>query len=67
MKKLGALLVMMCFVLSVSGLSFAQSPSSTVQEKASDNAAFKRADTKPAAKPKADKMKTEKEDLLQFS
>jgi hypothetical protein len=39
------------------GLSFAQNPSTTAQEKASDNAAFKRGD----AKPNADKMKAEKE------
>ena len=61
MKKLGAVLVMICSALSVSGLSFAQTPSTTATEKASDNAAFKRGDTKPTAKPNADKVKAEKE------
>ena len=54
-------LVAMSFVLSVSGLSFAQTPSTSAQEKASDNAAFKRGDAKPTAKPNADKMKADKE------
>jgi len=54
-------LVAMSFVLSVSGLSFAQTPSTTAQEKASDNATFKRGDAKPTAKPNADKMKADKE------
>ncbi len=61
MKRLVAVLVMMSFVLSVSGLSFAQSPSSTALEKASDSATFKRDDIKPGAKSDAEKMKTEKE------
>ena len=61
MKKLVVVLVAMSFVLSVSGLSFAQSPSSTALEKASDNAAFNKGDAKPTAKPNADKVKAEKE------
>jgi hypothetical protein len=61
MKKLLVVLVMMCFALSVSGLSFAQSPSTTAQEKASDNAAFNRKDAKPAGKSNAEKMKGEKD------
>jgi hypothetical protein len=61
MKKLFVVLVVMSFVLSLTGMSFAQSPSATAQEKASDNATFKRGDVKPAAKPNADKMKAEKE------
>jgi hypothetical protein len=61
MKRFVVVLVMMSFVLSVSGLSFAQSPSSTALEKASDSATFKRDDVKPGAKPDAEKMKTEKE------
>jgi|GEM_PF-6177797 hypothetical protein len=61
MKKLVVLLVAMSFVLSVSGLSFAQNPSATAQEKASDNASFNRKDAKPTGKPNADKMKAEKE------
>ena len=61
MKKLVVVLVAMSFVLSVSGMSFAQTPSSTAQEKASDNATFKRGDDKPTAKPNADKMKADKE------
>ena len=61
MKKLVVVLVVMSFVLSVSGLSFAQNPSTTAQEKASDNAAFNRGDAKPTAKPNADKVKAEKE------
>ena len=60
MKKL-VVLVAMSFVLSVSGLSFAQSPSSTALEKASDNAAFNKGDAKPTAKPNADKVKAEKD------
>ena len=60
MKKI-VVLVMICFALSVSGLSFAQSPSTTAQEKASDNAAFNRKDAKPAGKSNAEKMKGEKE------
>ena len=60
MKKLVVVLVAMSFVLSVSGLSFAQSPSSTALEKASDNAAFNKGDAKPTAKPNADKMKADK-------
>jgi len=59
MKKI-VVLVMICFALSVSGLSFAQSPSTTAQEKASDNAAFNRKDAKPAGKSNAEKMKGEK-------
>ena len=54
-------LVAMSFALSVSGLSFAQTPSTSAQEKASDNATFKRGDAKPTAKPNADKMKADKE------
>jgi hypothetical protein len=61
MKKLGVVLVMVCFVLTASGFSFAQTPSSTAQEKASDNATFKRGDSKPTAKPNAGKMKADKE------
>ena len=61
MKKMVVVLVMICFALSVSGLSFAQSPSTTAQEKASDNAAFNRKDAKPAGKSNAEKMKGEKE------
>jgi len=61
MKKLVVVLVAMSFVLSVSGVSFAQTPSTTAQEKASDNATFKRGDAKPTAKPNADKMKAGKE------
>jgi hypothetical protein len=60
MKKI-VVLVMICFALSVSGLSFAQSPSTTAQEKASDNAAFNRKDAKPAGKSNAEKMKGEKD------
>ena len=61
MKKLFVVLVVMSFVLSLTGMSFAQSPSATAQEKASDNATFKRGDAKPTAKPNADKMKADKE------
>jgi len=61
MKNIVVVLVMMCFVLSVSGLSLAQSPSTTAQEKASDNAAFNRKDAKPAGKSNAEKMKGEKD------
>jgi flagellar motor protein MotB len=61
MKKLFVVLVVMNFVLSLTGMSFAQSPSTTAQEKASDNASFNRGDAKPTAKPNADKMKAEKE------
>lgn len=61
MKKLFGVMVMVCFVLSLSGLSFAQSPSTTAQEKASDNASFNRKDAKPAVQPDAAKMKAEKE------
>jgi len=61
MKKIVVALVMICFASSVSGLSFAQSPSTTAQEKASDNAAFNRKDAKPAGKPNAEKMKAEKD------
>jgi hypothetical protein len=61
MKRLVVALVVMSFVLSASGLSFAQTPSTTAQEKASDNAAFNRGDAKPTAKPNADKAKAEKE------
>jgi len=61
MKKLAVAMVMMCFVLSVAGLSYAQSASTTAQEKASDNAAFNRKDAKPAGKSNAEKMKGEKE------
>lgn len=61
MKKLGAVLVMICFVLTVSGLSFAQNQSTTAQDKASDNAAFNREGAKPTPKPNADKVKAEKE------
>jgi len=61
MRKLGVVLVMAFFVLSVSGLSFAQTPSTTATEKASDNAAFKRGDSKSTPQPNADKVKTEKE------
>jgi hypothetical protein len=60
MKKLVVVMVMVGFVLSLSGLSFAQSPSTTAQEKASDNAAFNKGEAKPVAKPNADKMKAEK-------
>jgi hypothetical protein len=61
MKKHVVVLVAIGFVLSVSGLSFAQNPSTTAQEKASDNAAFNKGDAKPTSKPNADKMKTDKE------
>ncbi len=61
MKKLVVALVVTSFVLSVSGMSFAQTPSTTAQEKAGDNATFKRGDAKPTAKPNADKMKADKE------
>jgi hypothetical protein len=61
MKKMVVVLVMMWFALSVSGLSFAQSPSTTAQEKASDNAAFNRKDAKPAGKSNSEKMKGEKQ------
>lgn len=61
MKKIAAVLVMICFVLTVSGLSFAQTPSTNAQEKASDNASFNREGAKPTPKPNADKAKTEKE------
>jgi flagellar motor protein MotB len=61
MKKFFVVLVMMSFVLSVTGLLFAQTPSSTALEKASDSATFKRDDSKPASKPDAEKMKSEKE------
>jgi hypothetical protein len=57
MKRIVAILVMICFALSISGLSFAQAPSTTAQEKASDNAKFNRKD----AKPNSEKMKAEKE------
>ena len=61
MKKIVVALVAVSFVLSVSGLSFAQTPSTTALEKASDNAAFNKGDAKPTAKPNADKVKAEKE------
>jgi hypothetical protein len=61
MKKLVVVLVAMSFVLSVFGLLFAQTPSSTAQEKASDNATFNRGDAKPTAKPNVDKMKAKQE------
>jgi hypothetical protein len=61
MKKIAAVLVMICFVLTVSGLSFAQTPSTTAQEKASDNASFNREGAKPTPKPNTDKVKAEKE------
>ncbi|HSO63133.1 MAG TPA: hypothetical protein VLR50_19005 [Desulfobacterales bacterium] len=61
MKKIVLVLVMISFALSVSGLSFAQSASTTAQEKASDNAAFNRKDAKSAGKSNAEKMKGEKE------
>jgi len=61
MKKIVVVLFMIWFALSASGLSFAQSPSTTAQEKASDNAAFKKGDTKATGKSNADKMKGEKE------
>ena len=61
MKKLGAVLVIICLVLTVSGLSFAQAPSTTAQEKASDNATFNREGAKPTPKPNADRVKAEKE------
>jgi hypothetical protein len=61
MRKIVIVLVMMAFVLSTAGLSFAQTPSTTAQEKASDNATFNRGDAKPSPKPNADKMKADKE------
>jgi hypothetical protein len=61
MKKLFVVLVMVCFVLSVSGLSFAQVPSVTTLEKAVENPSLKGGDTKPAAKLDAGKMKAEEE------
>lgn len=61
MKKFFVVLAMMSFVLSINGLSLAQTPSSTALEKASDSATFKRDDSKPASKPDAEKMKTDKE------
>jgi len=61
MKKILVLLVVMIFVLAVSGPSFSQNPSTTAQEKADDNAAFNRGDAKPTAKPNADKVKAEQE------
>ncbi len=61
MKKLLVVLAVMSFVFSLTGMSFAQSPSTTAQDKASDNATFKRGDAKPTAKPNANKMKAEKE------
>lgn len=59
MKKLVAVLIMVGFIFS--GMSFAQNPSTTAQEKASDNAAFNKGDAKPVAKPNADKIKADKE------
>ena len=61
MKKIFVVLVLMSFVLASSGPSFAQNPSTTGQEKASDNAAFNRGDAKPTAKPNADKVKAGQE------
>jgi hypothetical protein len=61
MKKLFAVLVMMCFVLTVSVLSFAQVPSTTALEKAIENSTGKGGDTKPTDKPNADKMKAKEE------
>ena len=61
MKKMVVVLVAVSFVLSVSGLLFAQTPSTTAKEKAGDNAAFNRGDAKPTPKPNADKMKADKE------
>jgi hypothetical protein len=61
MKKFFVVLVMICFALSVSGLSFAQTPAPSALEKASDNAAFKKGDTQSAVKQNAEKMKTEKD------
>ncbi|MCU0558933.1 MAG: hypothetical protein MUD16_01910 [Desulfobacterales bacterium] len=64
MKKGIVLLVAIGFALSVSGPSLAQTPSSTALEKASDNAAFKKGDAKPTAKPNADKVAAEKEKVV---
>ena len=44
MKKIVVVLVMMCFVLSVSGLSFAQTPAPSALEKASEKAKFNKED-----------------------
>jgi hypothetical protein len=61
MKKFAVVLVMMCFVLSVSGLSFAQTPAPSALEKASEKAKFNKEDAQSAPKSNADKVKAEKE------
>lgn len=61
MKKLVIFISIAAFVLSGAGVSFAQSASSTAQEKASENAAFIRGDEKPTPKPNQDKVKAGKE------
>jgi hypothetical protein len=61
MKKLVVVLVMICFALSVSGLSFAQTPAPSALEKASEKAKFNKEDAQFAPKSDADKVKAEKE------
>jgi hypothetical protein len=64
MKKLFVVLAMVCFVFSVSGLSFAQTSSTTAlqkAEKAIESSTSKETDTTPTAKPGADTLKTEGE------
>ena len=60
MKRLGILLVIVCFVLTVSGLSFAQTPAPSALEKASENAKFNKEDAQSTTKSNADKVKAEK-------
>ena len=64
MRKTTALFVLPAFVFSLAGFAFAQSPSSTAVEKASDKAVFKRGDETPAGKTQSDKVKAEKEKAL---
>jgi hypothetical protein len=61
MRKITALFVLSAFVFSFVGFAFAQSPSSTAVEKASDKAVFKRGDETPAGKAKSEKEKALKE------
>jgi hypothetical protein len=61
MKKLVVVLIMICFALSVSGLSFAQTPAPSALEKANEKAKFNKEDAQSAPKPNTDKVKAEKE------
>jgi hypothetical protein len=61
MNKFFIVLVMVSFVLSVSGPSFAQIPSAAAVEKAIENPSRTGGDTLPAAKPDAGKLKAKEE------